>query len=147
MNEKIKGYKMDFTTKTITITKEFAETALMNPESDQGKILENARSLCPDLRIAYKTHTPSKRNNTYKGMTYKKMEGYIKLYENADELLDTFNLIKKASKIQKNSYRYVLNWFLKQFPDYDKLPEIKNGKLYIIPFKPAESDNIHKLAS
>lgn len=58
------------------------------------------------------------------------MEDYIKLYDNADELLKMFTLVKAVSKIQKNKFKYVYNWFIAQFPNYTELPNIRNGKLY-----------------
>ena len=63
-------------------------------------------------------------------MTYTKMENYIKLYENADELLERFSVVKEVAKIQKSKLGFVYNWFITQFPNYDEMPEIRNGKLY-----------------
>lgn len=63
-------------------------------------------------------------------MTYTKMENYIKLYENADELLERFSVVKEVAKIQKSKLGFVYNWFVTQFPNYDEMPEIRNGKLY-----------------
>lgn len=126
----MKNYKMDFATRTLTISKDFAAMALNHPNSEEYIIMEQCRSLCPDLRIAYRTRKPSRSANAYKGMTYKKMEDYIKLYENANEILSAFRLVKAASKIQRNKYKFVYDWFLKQFPNYEEMPEIRNGKLY-----------------
>ncbi len=69
METKIEKYKMNFATKTLTITKAFAEEAL-NPESAEAQIIANCRAACPDLRIAYRTHKSSKTSNPAKGMTY-----------------------------------------------------------------------------
>ena len=76
------------------------------------------------------------------------MEDYIKLYENSQELLKIFALIKAASKIQKNKFGYVFNWFIKQFPDYEELPKIKNGKLYVsVIVTPEINENALAMAS
>ena len=46
----MKEYKMNFATKTLTITKAFAEAAL-DAESEASTIIANCRAACPDLRI------------------------------------------------------------------------------------------------
>ena len=125
----MKDYRMNFATRTLTISKEFASKAISSPNARESSIIEQCRSLCPDLKIAYLTRKPSK-SKPYGGMTYAKIENYIKLYENAPELLKMFNLVKEVAKIQKNKFRFVYNWFITQFPDYEEMPEIKNGKLY-----------------
>ena len=66
-------YKMNFATKTLTITKKFAEAAL-NSDSAEAQIIANCRAACPDLQIAYRTHKSSKTSNPAKGMTYDRME-------------------------------------------------------------------------
>lgn len=122
-------HKMNFETKTLTISREFEKIAISKPNSNESRIMKQCRALCPDLKIAYYTRKSSS-SKPYGGLTYKKMEDYIRLYENANELLKMFCLIKAISQIQKNKFKYVYNWFIRQFPDYDKMPEIINGKLY-----------------
>lgn len=63
-------------------------------------------------------------------MTYSKMEKYIRLFENSDEILETFQLVKEVAKLQSNKRGFVYRWFVAQFPNYDEIPEIRNGKLY-----------------
>ena len=123
------NYKMNFATKTLTISREFSNKAIACPNSKEYQIMEQCRSLCPDLKIAYFTRRSSS-SKPYGGMTYTKMENYIKLYENADELLERFSVVKEVAKIQKSKFGFVYNWFITQFPNYDEMPEIRNGKLY-----------------
>ena len=68
-------------------------------------------------------------NRNTKGLTYTKMEKYIRLHENANDLLIAFSTIKEVGRTQNNAYNFVYNWFMTQFPDYGEMPEIKNGKL------------------
>ena len=82
------AYKVDFTTRTITITAEF-EKAMSNPEDEQNTRL--SRQLCadfPGMRIVKRTHrTPthytskngekSAKCNPYKNLTYEKMERFM----------------------------------------------------------------------
>lgn len=73
------AYKVDFTTRTITITAEF-EKAMSNPEAAEYKIIRQLCADFPGMRIVKRTHrTPthytSKNGeksacNPYKNLTY-----------------------------------------------------------------------------
>lgn len=131
----MKNYKMNFATKTLTITKAFAEEALI-ADSEASKIIANCHALCPNLRIAYRTHKPSKKSNPAKGMTYGHMECYISAFADGAEALAEFEKVKEISLSQSNRYKYVHDWFVKRFPNYKELPTIINGRAYLNP--PAE---------
>lgn len=102
----MKEYKMNFATKTLTITKAFAEAAL-DPKSEASKVIANCRAACPDFRIAYRTHKPSKTSNPAKGMTYDRMERYISAFADGAEALAEFEKVKEFSLSQSNRYKYV----------------------------------------
>lgn len=145
----MKTYKMDLTTKTLTVTRAFAETALSNLDSEEAKIIARCRAICPDLKFAYYTNrkTRTKKSNSTKGLTYTKMENYIRLYENRDELLNMFYKVRSLSQIQTSPYHFVCNWFFSQFPDYDCIPEFVNGKLYADVYSiPEAKDNGSKIS-
>ncbi len=125
----MKRYKIDLTTQTLYMSKEF-EKAALKFDSDESRFLKECRELCPNLRI--RKLPPSKSRNQKKGLTYAKMEHYIGLFENAAELLESFRIVKEAAKSQRNSYQYVYDWFMMTFPDFYEMPNIVNGKLYSI---------------
>ena len=129
---KTKEYKMNFATKTLTITKAFAEAAL-EPKSEASKVIANCRAACRDLQIAYRTHKSSKTSNPAKGMTYDRMERYISAFADGAEALAEFEKVKEFSLSQSNRYKYVHDWFVKRFPNYKELPTIINGKAYLNP--------------
>lgn len=128
----MKSYIFDFASKTLTITKEFAEKAL-DPTSDEYAILTQFQRDFRGMRIVRKTHRSPKKANPAKGLTYANMERYIKAYENAAELLEAFQKVKELAASQTSSYLFVKDWFVQQFPDYKKMPKFKDGKLYIVP--------------
>lgn len=128
----MKEYKMNFATKTLTVTKAFAEAALI-ANSEASKIIANCHALCPNLRIAYRTHKSSKTSNPTKGMTYDRMERYISAFADGAEALAEFEKVKEFSLSQSNRYKYVHDWFVKRFPNYKELPTIINGKAYLNP--------------
>ena len=64
------------------------------------------------------------------------MEKYIRLHENAEELLDLFQKVKAAGR----GYLYVKAWFIKQFPNYNDIPNFINGKLRTVPVEAPEAE-------
>ena len=126
------GFKMNFTTKTLTITKAFEED-LMNGDANAMAVVTRFQSMFPDLTIVRKTHRSSKATNPDKGLTYERMERYISLHENSGELLEMFQKVKAIASTQKNSFLYTKRWFMKQFPHFTELPTFTNGKLYALP--------------
>lgn len=140
MNE----YKINFTVNTITISKSFAFAA-SDPTTQEFETLSKLQAAYPGMRIVHKTHRSPSKANANRGLTYERMEGYINLHENAAELLIKFLAVKEIAAKQKNPYLFTKGWFMQQFPDYGKLPEINsNGKiLYVLPYDPpapAEKD-------
>ena len=133
----MKECKINFTANTITISKSFADAA-SDPTSAECEKLSKLQAAYPGMRIVHKTHRSPSKANANKGLTYDRMEGYINLHENAAELLVTFEAVKKIAAQQKNPYLFTKGWFMQQFPDYGKLPDISsNGKiLYVLPVDP-----------
>ena len=129
------NYRIDFTTMTLTMTAEFADRAY-DPNTEEYEILTRLQRDFPRLRIVRKTHRSPKTANPAKGLTFERMEKYIRLHENADELIDLFQKVKDTGR----GYQYVKAWFVKQFPHYKEVPEFKNGKLYVVPVEAPKAD-------
>jgi hypothetical protein len=68
-------------------------------------------------------------------LTYDNMKKHIAAYDNAAELLEVFETVKALSKPAASPYKFVSDWFVEQFPDYDKAPTFKDGKLIVLPVK------------
>ena len=126
------AYKVDFTTRTITITAEF-EKAMSNPEAAEYKIIRQLCADFPGMRIVKRTHrTPthytSKNGeksacNPYKNLTYEKMERFMDALPNGAEYRKQYDFLKnQAAAIQTNGYSIVRSWFIAQFPLYRKEP-------------------------
>jgi len=133
------NYKINFITNTITITKEFAKNA-NNLNSDEYKVLQQIKTDYPQMTVYQKTRRSPKKCNTNKGLTYENMERYINTYENANEIMQMFELVKEKSCVQKNRFLYVKTWFLKQFPDYSETPSFTISAK-IIPLRPFEDND------
>ena len=134
MNKRGLNYRVDFSKMTLTMTADFADKAY-DPATQEYEILTRLQKDFPKLRVLRKTHRSPKAPNPAKGLTYDRMEKYILLHENAEELLDLFHKVKAADR----GYPYVKAWFVKQFPNYKNVPEFVNGKLRIE--EPVEAPN------
>ena len=126
------AYKVDFTTRTVTITAEF-EKAMSNPEAAEYKIIRQLCADFPGMRIVRRTHrTPSRyiskqgvisKCNPYKNLTYARMEQFLFALPNSTAYLKQYDFLKnQAAAIQTNGYSTVREWFIAQFPLYRKNP-------------------------
>lgn len=91
------NYRIDFTKMTLTMTADFALKAY-DPTTEEYEILTRLQRDFPRLRVVRKTHRSPKTANPAKGLTYERMEKYIRLHENADELLDLFQKVQSAGR-------------------------------------------------
>lgn len=126
------AYKMDFASKTLTLTKAFSD-ACADPTSKEYAILTHFQRDFPDLKIVRKTHkTPTKyrnasgettRRNQFKKLTYENMERFMNTFTNSEEYLKVYNFLRyEAGFIQTSAYKTVREWFVKQFPEYRSNP-------------------------
>lgn len=115
-------YKVDFVNNTLTMTKAF-EDAASNPTSQEYKLLQKIRADFPGLTIIRKTRRAPKKARPTKNLTYKHMEQYMSVFQNADKLLAQFEVVKECSKQQPSPYKFVRDWFEAQFPKYREQPD------------------------
>lgn len=136
------GYKMDFTNNTLTITKEFEKRA-MDVNSSEYNTLKQLRIDFPNLRIVKKT--PVKRKQSHARPSYDKMIKYLSCQDNAVTLLQSFADVRERSKAQENPYKYVKDWFLTNFPDYQTIPMLDGhgnivGRCVVTEFNSIEKE-------
>lgn len=125
------SYKIDFVNNTLTMSKAF-EVAASNPASGEYKLLQQLRADFPGLTIARKTRRAPKKARPTKNLTYEHMEQYMSVFKNADELLAQFKVVKECSQKQPSPYKFVLDWFKKQFPKYKELPDFGSNAPKVI---------------
>ena len=134
------NYRMDFTTNTLTITKDFEQKAL-NPESYEYKLLLRLRADFKNLRVAKKA-PPKRRKKPKAGLTYDKMVKFLSCQANSTILLNEFTEIREYAKAQSNPYQFVKEWFLREFPYYDAIPKFDGEGRLIAPSAQAEARRI-----
>lgn len=122
----MKTYHIDFTTKTITITKTFAKEA-QNPNSSEYAVLLKFRSDFPDFKILEQKSKSKRPNNK---VTYDKMVKYISCQRDSNILLKRFAEIRELSKGEPSPYNFVCRWFNETFPAYGNMPKFdENGNI------------------
>ena len=120
------AYNFDFASRTLTMTKAFADKASI-PDSKEYGIVKAFQADFPDLHISYRTHrTPTQyknangtktKNNQFKGLSFERMEKFINAIPNGEKFKEPFTFLKEQS-----SYTQTAKWFMKQFSDYRTNP-------------------------
>ena len=129
------GYKILFNENTVIMNYKFAAAAAKygTPENKLMKDIRNDFPGMAEVVISGREQTTAKKNTR---LTYENMETHIKVYENADELMEVFESVKALSQTCASPYKYVRDWFEAQFPNYKKAPVFQDGKLSIVPITP-----------
>ena len=135
---KIKGYEIDFTTNTLYMNFKFANAA-KEYGTEEYKLLQNIRTDLPKIKIVTRAGRKAKTCNASKHLTYANMESYIKIQDNADELMAAYVIAREESKSQKSPYAFVRNWFVAQFPNYQKC-KVFDGEKIISFSEPAPNE-------
>lgn len=126
------GYKILFDTNTVIMNYKFAAAAAKYG-TKENMLLKNIRTDFPGMKevvVSGRVQTSAKTNHR---LTYANMEKHIRVYDNADELLEVFETVKAASAPLASPYKYVSDWFKAQFPNYKKAVVFSNGSLTVQP--------------
>lgn len=131
------GYKILFNENTVIMNYKFAAAAAKygTPENKLMKDIRNDFPGMAEVVVSGREQTSARKNTR---LTYENMETHIKVYENADELMEVFESVKALSQTCASPYKYVRDWFEAQFPNYKTAPVFQNGKLSIVPIAPTK---------
>ena len=134
-----KGYVIDYTTKTVTVTKKFMEEAgiIGTKAFEERKVLDEM-GLVFQIREV-KAHKSNK-------ITYKQMMEYITRVENSAHYLTLFESVRGEAKSKNNPYLRVLEWFNKTFPRFYEMPEFNsNNEIIVKPVDYPAADAVLEL--
>ena len=125
----MKAYKIDFTRRTVTITKEFATKAAVYNSNEYNMLMDLQNQ---GYTVVNRTHaTPTNRKPM---PTYAQMEHYISCLAEAESYRKQYDAICEEAKSYNNSIAKVRKWFNATFPNYGKLPEFdENNKIIVTP--------------
>ena len=117
--KKSNGYKIEYATKVIIITRKFAKAAgvLGSPEF---KIMQQLRAEFPDFDFQYKTIEKNDSKNTYKNLTVDEMKKYLATREDSKVTLSEFEKVRKLTENKQGKYALIKKWFLGRYKnDYN----------------------------
>lgn len=131
------GYKILFNENTVIMNYKFAAAAAKYG-TKENVLMKSIREDFPGMAevvISGRVQPSAKTNHR---LTYENMEKYIRVHQNAEELLEVFTTVKAASVALASPYKYVSDWFKAQFPKYKKSVVFKDGSLTVAPIKAPE---------
>lgn len=123
MNTKSK-LKVIYAESVIEMNTTFAKM-MQNPLSDEYALLQKTRMENPDFAVRRRQIKPNRKKETYAGLTYGYMRGYIDTHaseETRDQELAEFDELVLISKCHGRSLRYptIKKWFLNKYPEVAK---------------------------
>lgn len=138
MKNTVRGYKIDFATNTLYMNYKFASAAAQFG-TDEYKLIQDIRKDFPNIRVVTRAGRNAKTCNANKRLTYANMVNYIRVQDNVAELMAAFAIVKEESKCEASPYAFVRNWFVKQFPNYQKC-KVFDGEKIISFAEPAPNE-------
>ena len=124
----MKTYNIDFVNGIVTLYPSFLRKASSMGTQEYNTMLELRRNH-PDFKFVKAEASKQKTANKAKNLTYANMELFIRNSfdsEKSKSILEDMSRVKALSRIQANPYKYVLDWFLKQCPNYNSV-ELSNN--------------------
>ena len=124
------------------VTKAFMKNARIFGSAEY-EMWEQFITRYPNAEMRTKSIKKNPDKKTNRNRTYDNMEKYIKTTCGKDSAayLVTFEKVKAASAIQKNPYKYVLDWFNETFKGYETHDIFKEEKTNeqenVVPFNNA----------
>lgn len=112
-------FRFDHSNKKIIITKSF-DKAARNPRTKEYELLRTLQADFPQYTIVLRTASAPAKKTTYRGLSYGRMEAYIKSVEgdNSTSVLAVFEKEKENPKYVNSPYAHMKKWFLDNYPDY-----------------------------
>ncbi len=138
-HDSVKGYKLDFASGALIVNYKFHK-ALSDFGSPEYQRYQTLRNDFPHLKVVVKAGRTITTTRPNKRLTYENMEQYISAYSNAEELMEAFRIVKLRSKPLASPYKYVVDWFHAQFPDYKAVAVPPSGGLTVMPIEAPDTD-------
>lgn len=124
--------------KTISVSKTFYNKASKFGTAEY-KTLNNAIKQNRGYEIVFKTSD----KKSYHGLTFKRMEAYIKSQPNSEANLIAYSKAKEVAEAKGSLYPYTKKWFLETFPNY-KLNEVSAMEMVETSSKTKDVTNVNE---
>ena len=115
------GHYADTTNGTLYVSKSFQTNANYYGTTEYRKMNE-ILAVYPDMKIELYAATRKKR------LRYELMEAFIRIMPDAEENFAEYRRIRKMSVAYRSAYKFVEDWFAKQFPYYGEFFVEENGE-------------------
>ena len=115
------GHYADTTNGILYVSKSFQTNANYYGTNEYNKMNEILATY-PDMKIELYAATRKKR------LTYEMMEVFIRIMPDAEENYTEYKRVRKMSVAYKSAYKFVEDWFAKQFPYYGQFFVEENGE-------------------
>ena len=126
----MKNYEISYENCTVTLSASFLRKASTLGTKEYHEMLQLRRDL-PSFQFQ-KAEDEKKTASKYKNLTYKHMREYIaaSIVDEAEAkaMLGQMKKVEALSKVQANPYKYVHDWFIKQFPECKRVQLQKNSE-------------------
>ena len=115
------GHYADVINGILYISKSFQTNANYYGTTEYRKMNE-ILTVYPDMEIELYVATRKKR------LRYELMEAFIRIMPDAEENFAAYTRVRKMSVAYKSPYKFVEDWFAKQFPYYGESLVEENGE-------------------
>lgn len=119
-------YEINHSQKVVTVTRKFMENATQL-YSKECKLLIQFEKM--GLRVVQQKRTVKPRTEDSKPrlLSYQMMADYIAMLDDAEDMSAIFETEREAVKSCPNRLKKVNEWFRKEFPNYDAVPEFDDN--------------------
>lgn len=115
------GHYADILNGILYVSKSFQTNANYYGTTEYRKMNE-ILAVYPDMKIELYVATRKKR------LTYEMMEAFIRIMPDAEKNYTEYKRVRKMSVAYKSPYKFVEDWFAKQFPYYGEFFVEENGE-------------------
>lgn len=135
-------YAVDVLSNTVVVTKKFLESANTMKGDEYDLFVQFKEMGFNIVQRTRKPSTPKKESNSPLRplnpveekkplIPFKKMALYISLLDDADEMMDKFDAIRKDAQTKDRPRKYVNEWFRNEFPHYDEIAKLDENNRII----------------
>lgn len=126
-------YEVNVLNNTVVVSRRFLDAASQF-DSKEYRLYRQFEEM--GLKIIVETRTPGRKKNRLLRplngaaapckplIPLEKMALYISMLDDADVMMDEFDAVRRAARSMEHPRRYINDWFHKEFPHYDDVPEL-----------------------
>ena len=126
-----KSYSIDHINQKVFLKASFIRAAGRMGSNEYNELRDLRRDL-PGYEFKPEETNRKKTTNKDKNLTYANMRSHIEVActdaGKAAELLKTLDKVINLGKIHANPYKYVRDWFVNQFPNYNSTASLYNSE-------------------